>query len=417
VDQSLTKITDEALAQMPEILRLDAPRAEVWASDLISLVAETTGSHESAARELVGRLHSCPGVGAAVAALAVRALAANAESEPQPSDLDGAPEWTAALGTSRCDAAWIFSNRRGESAVFRFVDSLEAGHTIAVDLIPGDPETTGEVMVGPPEMADLAEDPESDVVATDTDPGVLAARVARCVECTEQPSDTLVMNGPLLAARLATITGRVPVMPTVIEPADVPELPPADPDDDAWATGILVRALDLSPDSLNEVAPDLLNDAVGLAADSLRRAAGADSATAQWLAASQGPVDLDESDQRVVVAALAATVRPHAMAPLDRDAREAVAHLEWADWLGAVIGLVREGVGASPDPAHLVDLVNRCPEVASTIPKTDRPRVEWAFAICTDQWASTGLTESERLTELGAWMLPRMLLEAWAPNS
>jgi len=105
------------------------------------------------------------------------------------------------------------------------------------------------------------------------------------------------------------------------------------------------------------------------------------------------------------------------VAPLDHEAREAVAHREWADWIGVVIGLAREGVGASTAPTDLVDLVNRCPEVASTIPKADRPRVEWALAVCTHQWGDLGLTESERLTELGAWMIPRMLLEAWAPNS
>lgn len=416
MDQSLTKIVEEALAQLPEILRLDAPRAEVWAGDLISLATEATGSNRSAAHQLIGRLNSSPSAGAAVAALSVGVLLPDAHDGPLDAAPDGAPEWVAALGTSRCDGAWIFANRRGESAVFRFIDSLEAGHTIAVDLIPGESETAGEVMVGPPEVAGLADDPESDVEATDTNPAVLAVRVSRAVEATGHPRDTLVMNGPLLAARLASLTGRFPAIPAA-ESADVPDLPPNDPDDDAWATGILVRALGLSHDAPVDPSSGSLTGAVSAAAETLRRAAETDAPVAQWLAASRGPVDLDESDQCVAVAALAAAVRPHSMAPLDHDAREAVAHLEWADWLGVVIGLSREGIGASTAPTHLVDLVNRCPEVASTIPKADRPRVEWALAVCTHQWGDLGLTDSERLTELGAWMIPRMLLAAWAPNS
>ncbi len=417
MDQSLTKIVDEALAQMPEILGLDAPRAEVWAGDLISLAAEVTGSNDSAVRELVSRLNCSGAVGGAVAALAVGVLSPAARGEPPVDAPDGSPEWTAALGTSKCDGAWIFTNRRGESAVFRFVDSLDAGHTIAVDLIPGPPETVGEVMVGPPEMVDLADDPESDVEATAADSVALARRVTQSVESTDRPSDTLVMNGPLLAARLAGITGRSPAVPAAVEPAEVAELPPVDPDDDSWATGILLRALGLHRDAVADPPPAPLGEAIANAAQSLRRAADTDAPIAQWLAASRGPVDLDEPDLRVVTAALAAAVRPHFMAPLDHDAREAVAHLEWADWLGVVIGSVREGPGASSEPVHLVDQVNRCPEVASTIPKSDRPRVEWALAICTDHWGFLGLTESGRITELGAWMLPRMLLEAWAPNS
>jgi len=423
VDQSLTKIVEQALAQLPEILELDAPRAEAWAGDMISLAAEVCGSSSAASVELTTRFSSIAGTGAAVVISAIAALGPDAgcdslEDAASGGDPpEGLPEWFEALGTSVCDGAWIFSNRRGESAVFRFTDSLDAGHVVAVDLIPGHPESVGEVIVGPPEMAVLADDPESHVAAAEADPKELAGRVSRAVGSTVGPSDSLLITGPLLAARIAGITGSRPDMLLAFEPAEVPDLPAVDPEADAWATDILVRALGIVRSDSAGAPPDQHRDASATAADLLRRAADSDAAMAQWLAASRGPVDLDDPDHVVTMAALSATVCPHAMLPLDRQAREAVVDLEWADWLGAVIGLTREGPGASTEPAHLVDLINRCPEVTSTIPKSDRPRVEWALATCTELWDELGVARSAKLTEFGAWALPLALIEAWRPEA
>ncbi len=52
--------------------------------------------------------------------------------------------------------------------------------------------------------------------------------------------------------------------------------------------------------------------------------------------------------------------------------QEAFRALEWADWLGVVLGLVRSPAGTVVEPTMLIDLVNRCPEVTSAIPKKDR---------------------------------------------
>ncbi|MEZ5165243.1 MAG: hypothetical protein R2695_01680 [Acidimicrobiales bacterium] len=51
-----------------------------------------------------------------------------------------------------------------------------------------------------------------------------------------------------------------------------------------------------------------------------------------------------------------------------------------------MIGLVRAGAGTSVAGATLVDLVNRCPEVTSTVPKQDRARIAWAFDVVTAEW-------------------------------
>lgn len=44
---------------------------------------------------------------------------------------------------------------------------------------------------------------------------------------------------------------------------------------------------------------------------------------------------------------------------------------EHADWLGAVVGLVRAGVGASAEPEHLVAYINDCPEIDGEVDPED----------------------------------------------
>jgi hypothetical protein len=93
-----------------------------------------------------------------------------------------------------------------------------------------------------------------------------------------------------------------------------------------------------------------------------------------------------------------------------------VLELEFADWLGAVLGLARAGAGTSVDPSLLVDHINRCPEVTTDIPKADRDRVAWAFAVVTEPWGALGLVEDGALTSLGGALLPAVLVHSWAPR-
>ena len=198
--------------------------------------------------------------------------------------------------------------------------------------------------------------------------------------------------------------------PVWIEP-DVPDLPERNPDDDAWAADVVRRALGepLAPDALDPAA-------VAAAAATLRAAADTEDELAQWLAASVGPIDLDEPDADVVLAVLAAAVAPASLVPLTGDARQAVLELEFADWLGAVLGVVRAGAGTHVDPDVLVDHVNRCPEVTSTIPKADRARVAWAFAVAVEAWGPLGVVDPDNyLTDFGAAVLPAALVRAWQP--
>ncbi len=404
LDDLLAGVIADALAQADALIDLDGPRAEAWASDLAALAAEAGG--DDGISTLVQALASVGGAGTAAALWALDAVAGAVDlSDPA---LEPPPSWATSLGSSVCESAMVLRARRGESAAFRFVDVDGVRHALVVDLVPaaidGEAEEVGEVVVGPAELLDAVEEERAGITAETSSPTELASRVGGALTATGRPRVSAVANGRLLIARLDSL-GVGDLAPPVWVEDEVPDLPERDPEDDAYALDVLRRAIG------HPAAPDAA--AATLAATRLRDAAAADEVLAQWLAASPGPIDLDEDDLDVVLAALAAPVAPAALTPLDVDAREAVLDLEWADWLGAVIGLVREGSGASTDPEHLVDLVNRCPEVDSTIPKKDRPRVAWAFAVCTDPWAELGIADDGGLTGFGVATLPAALGRAW----
>lgn len=96
--------------------------------------------------------------------------------------------------------------------------------------------------------------------------------------------------------------------------------------------------------------------------------------------------------------------------------RDALLWLEWADWLGAGIGLLRHRDRGALDGQVLVDLVNSCPEVSSTIQGADRDYAAWAFDIALEHLADAGLLDDEELTDGGRRSLHPSLLEAWADH-
>ena len=76
-------------------------------------------------------------------------------------------------------------------------------------------------------------------------------------------------------------------------------------------------------------------------------------------------------------------------------------------WVGAVVGLVRGGVGASADPAALVAAIDACPEADGTVDPDDADLVELAFEVVLSTWEAVGAVDSDlRLTILGVWGCP-----------
>lgn len=93
-----------------------------------------------------------------------------------------------------------------------------------------------------------------------------------------------------------------------------------------------------------------------------------------------------------------------------------VAALEHADWVGAVVGLVRAGAGASATPEVLIRYIDECPELEGERDPDDDVVVEHAFEVLLPLWQAIGVVDdSRRITRLGVWALPQMLLLGWLP--
>jgi Plasmid pRiA4b ORF-3-like protein len=140
------------------------------------------------------------------------------------------------------------------------------------------------------------------------------------------------------------------------------------------------------------------------AVETIRRAAGLDP-----------PLPADDAELWLAAAgALIAMLEPSG---LDPELEAAVMALELADWVGAVVGLVRGGVGANAEPAALVAAINDCPEVDGTVDPDDADLVELAFEVVLPTWEAVGAVDADRrLTALGAWGLPRALVRAWGSD-
>lgn len=91
--------------------------------------------------------------------------------------------------------------------------------------------------------------------------------------------------------------------------------------------------------------------------------------------------------------------------------------LEHADWAGAVIGLVRSGVGTRSWPEDLFRFADECPEIEGSYDPDDREAIEFGYELIVPVWEAIGaLDEHRRLTALGSWGLPRALAWAWADD-
>ncbi len=107
------------------------------------------------------------------------------------------------------------------------------------------------------------------------------------------------------------------------------------------------------------------------------------------------------------------------LAPVDLTAHTdpqfaALVDLEPADWVGVILGLSRSAVGTVVDGHALVTLINRTPEVTTTIPKADAARVSWTFEQMLYAWEVTGvLDEDGAVGAAASWLLPRAALAVW----
>lgn len=123
-----------------------------------------------------------------------------------------------------------------------------------------------------------------------------------------------------------------------------------------------------------------------------------------------------DDDMELVLRCAAATISPREETGLDPEEEATLLSLEHADWLGAIVSVVRRGPGADASPEALAAGISSCPEVqlAADFDFEDAAHLETAFWILALPWEVLGLTDRDhRLTALGTWALPRALARAW----
>lgn len=383
---------------------LDAPRAEAWVSGLLAEWPD----HDELLRTLRATRHPAA-LAIAVALQPMLPAAADVVHSLRDHGVE-APPYADTVGTARAVGAWSIADRYGPdtSIVVEYEHADGTRHDVLVEL---DGEVAIDLLVGEPGVVDAARgEADRPLDITALDPAVATERIRAAIEATAAArdvplTDAFLLNHALVAARVGA-----PVELPIVERDDVVtqrEPRPRDPEGDAFALATLRAALDL-----DRPAPA---DLVAAAAAAFRAAWEAGDREHHMLTIEAGITDPIEADDADLLARIAgAYVAPGPRAGLSPAAADAIDGLEWADWLGAVLQLVRAGVGADASGEQLVRNVNRCPEVTTTIPKRDAPIVASAFEATLHAWRASGAITSEgTLTELGVWLLPRALVAAW----
>ena len=403
---------DEVLDEAAVLHELDAARAEVWVSGLLAEWGDLD--------DLLARLGTSPRPEALAVARAATAMLPDAVSVAEALAAGGLaePPWSAEIGSAVPLEAWeIVDPFSGNSSVvveYEHADGVR--HSMLVEIENG---AAVDIHFGPPGLVDDAFD-ESDTRSLSVRPWPVERaleHVSAALDHTAEHGDIsvteeFVMNVALAGARAGRIAPSAPAHPDTA-PTSIhlprPERDAFEAEADAAACTMLRAAL--AP----QLAKPPPHEDLAARADQVRRALGTASSPDLGALADDAGVTAAELDDRMLLARLAGVfVVPGPLAAFSPAAREAIRALEWADWLGAVIPLVRAGVGADADPLQLVRNINRCPEVTTTVPKRDAPAVADVFARTLHAWELTGAIDDDgRLTALGAWLMPQALLLAW----
>jgi hypothetical protein len=121
-------------------------------------------------------------------------------------------------------------------------------------------------------------------------------------------------------------------------------------------------------------------------------------------------------DRELIVDAVASTMSPKGEVddwPIEQ--LSTVMSLQHADWLGAVLGVVRAGAGSDAGPARLLRHVKNCPEIEDATEADDGDDIVLdAFESLMPLWEAVDVIDQDRrLTTLGRWVLPTALLQTW----
>jgi hypothetical protein len=368
------ELYQELLQRGEIVVDLDAAQLAAWASGLFAALdddAAVLGFIEHASS------NQTPAAAAVLAAIGYLADGEVARAARQSSDRMAslAPESVAGLGRARSAQAWRVQARFGSSLVIGFrQDPDVVDHALLVEIEDG--VLTDLQMSGPPnELLD------PDVVGEGVDVVTIEAGEAlqEVVAAWEQAAQAGVEVTPGIAANQHLVRRRLGEELG----ADLPLLELHDAAVDlsrGMSTDEIARA--------NEAALGTLRAAVG---DPASSETGSGQAQSGWIEVVRGTVP--------------------GLSPREQ---EGLLWLEWADWLGVGIGLLRGGAEHPITAGSFVDLINRCPEISSTVHADDRDYAEWAFDVAIEHLQDNGLVEGESLTGTGWSSLHVSLLAAWS---
>ena len=157
-------------------------------------------------------------------------------------------------------------------------------------------------------------------------------------------------------------------------------------------------------------------NALSAAADRLRAGIRAETWPYRHMGRAAGwqRLDLPEDDVDLWLGAAGGLISPREDTGLGEEEENTIMSLDFADWLGSIIGLVRGGLGKSAWPEDLVRYIDECPEVEGRVDPGDVALIEDAFASVIPAWQAAGALDGDRrLTAMGRWGLPRALAWAW----
>lgn len=364
IDDSAPRAPDPIEEWLPAE-SLDVAQAEGWASGVVAVAASLEDAIDALERHQSAAALAVLGGLSAVAAAPGRARARAALERLHTAGVPG-PPWLAAAGTAKAVDAHVVSHEEVDVLVIGWRHDDDTRHCLLLDLA-GD--RISAVRLGEAEVIPAADEPGmEDVVVAPVELEAVRSRIAAALGRPIVGDEETWLNAAVAQARFESLG--------------------------------IERTAEFTPPATAHPGPERDEDGARLVLDLLPRAL-----RDRWSAGASG-------DSSALVEEAAALIRPTEIVGLAADEAEAVVHLEWADWIGAVLGLVRGGPGTAAMPDDLVRLINRCPEVTTTIPPNEAAAIAACFAVATTPWIEAGLIVDGRLAEAGARLLPDAVLLA-----
>ena len=418
-DTDDAKRPHQVLVDAEELLTLDPARAELWVSGLLAdlLPAEIESLLDELADEPngVARL-----LAATISVVADVPVSESAQRICSPAELFE-PEWAGRLGTARpVDAVAVEIDGVRSSFIVRFAHSASDRHLMLADLLESDDGegVISDLFFAPDGLFEEEfDDPAIELVPVDLDG--LGPTLFTALERADLATPSIALNRLVARRRLETLgAGQSAVMPADDGSAEALETdlqvePVVDDHHEADAAAVELLEVALGKQLASNGPSDAQIEAV---ADRLRTAEQAGRTTDVAVVQAAAGLDGEEPATEYVLRFVSAYGRSANLDQFGPEEREAILHLEWADWLGAIIGLVRAGAGTVVTPSAMVKAINRCPEITTTIPKADATYVAWSFELTLHAWSLAGVLDDEdRLTAFGAELLPRAFRDLWRP--